>query len=93
MEDKSKTTKEQRTRAGILMFGLRDAGADMFLVNVIQNWHSNPMRKLRGLLALTKAGKTARTGQFDLDVLVVDGQRVSWALLDEWGTRGMKEAK
>lgn len=81
-----KATKEQRTRAGILMLALKQAGADSFLVNVIQNWHSNPMRKLRGLLALTQAGRNARTAQFDIDILIVDGERENWTLLDVWGT-------
>jgi hypothetical protein len=68
------------------MLALKEAGADPFLVNVIQNWHAHPMRKLRGLLALHKAGRSARTGQFDIDTLIVDGAQENWTLLDVWGT-------
>lgn len=85
--DTATGTKEQRTRIGVLMLALRDAGADSFLVNVIQNCHRSPMTKLRGLLNLTRAGHTARTAQFDLDRLLIDGCEASWCVLDEWRTR------
>jgi hypothetical protein len=87
MENNTATTKEQRTRTAILMLALRNAGADSFLVNVIQNWHSKPYNKMQGLLNLTKAGHEARTGQFDVDTLVIDGCTASWCVLDEWKTR------
>lgn len=76
------TTKEQRTRIGILMLALRDAGADSFLVNVIQNWHSKPYVKLRGLLKLTQAGHSARTAHFDIDRLIIDGEESPWSVLE-----------
>jgi len=81
------TTKEQRTRIGILLLALRDAGADSFLVNVIQTGHASPFRKMQGLLKLTKAGHQARTGQFDIDALLIDGERADWSKLDEWARK------
>jgi hypothetical protein len=87
MMNTTQTTKEQRTRVGILMLALRNAGADSFLVNVIQNWHPNPYAKLRGLLNLTKAGHDVRVARFDIDRLVIDGCEASWCVLDEWQQR------
>jgi hypothetical protein len=77
--------KRKRSQLASLMVDLKQAGADSFLVNIIQNWHSQPTRKLRGLLALTRAGKQVRTAQFAIDVLLVDGERENWTLLDVWG--------
>ena len=77
-----KTTKEIRTHRGILLLALRNAGADAFLVNVILCHHPNPMRKLRTLLALVKSGIDVRVGQFDIDILVIDGVRQRWRILD-----------
>ena len=82
----TKSSKQKRIKEAIFFLALRNAQVDSFLVNVIQCHHANPMRKLRGLLALTKAGKSVRTGQFDLDVLIVDGERENWTLLDVWRT-------
>ena len=65
----------------------RLAGAESFLVNVIQNWHASPYRKMQGLLRLTQAGHTARTAQFDIDVLLIDGERADWSKLDEWARK------
>jgi len=81
------TTKEQRTRMGIMMLALHEAGADSFLVNVIQNWHRSPYTKLQGLLNLVKAGHEVRTAQFDIDRLIIDGCEASWCVLDEWKAR------
>ncbi len=83
------TTKEQRTRIAILMLALENAGADSFLVNVIQNWHGTPCRKLQGLLNLLNAGHEARVAQFDIDRLIVDGEEAAWSVLDEWAKGGI----
>ena len=66
---------------------LREAGADSFLVNVIQNWHKTPGSKLMGLLNLVKAGHEVRTAQFAIDRLIIDGFEASWCVLDEWKHR------
>lgn len=76
------TTKEQRTRSGFLLLELSAAGADSFLVNVIQVHHRNPVRKLRGLLRLMLTGNCARVSQFDIDILLVNGERTAWAALE-----------
>lgn len=53
-----------------------------FLANVIRTHHRNPARKLKGLLELLRAGHTARTAQFEIDVLVIDGKRFGWEYLE-----------
>lgn len=53
-----------------------------YLANVILWHHRNPARKLRGLLRLLRAGKSCRVGQFNLDVLLVDGERQDWSILE-----------
>lgn len=57
----------------------RDAG---FVANVIIGHHRNPDAKLRGLLELLRGGHDVRTGQFAIDVLIVDWVRVDWKLLE-----------
>lgn len=61
-------------------------GCDSFLINVIQCHHARSDRKLRGLLKLMEQGKDIRIAQFNLDILLVDGERENWTLLDVWGT-------
>ena len=39
-----------------LIYEIEAAGGDRFVANVIACWHSNPVRKLRGMLRLAKAG-------------------------------------
>jgi len=85
----TQTTQQRRTRLGILLQALRAAGADSFLVNVLL-LHIHPYPKLRGLLALTLAGNEARTGQFDMDVLLVNGERRAWPYLETWTLRDGK---
>ncbi len=58
--------------------GGRDAA---FVGNVILNWHGGCRLKLRGLLALVQAGHRVRTGQYCLDVLVIDGVQKPWTAL------------
>jgi hypothetical protein len=53
-----------------------------FLANVILTSHRNPVAKLRGLVTLLKAGHECRTAQFDLDILVIDGKRYGWEVLE-----------
>jgi hypothetical protein len=53
-----------------------------FLANVILHHHQRPMKKLRGLLKLLRAGKRVQTAQFSLNVLVIDGERAEWSQLE-----------
>ena len=53
-----------------------------FVANVIVNWHGRPFSQLIGLVALLRAGHEVRTGQFALDVLVIDGERADWSALE-----------
>lgn len=53
-----------------------------FVANVILNWHRNPTKKLAGLVRLLEAGKNVRTGQFNIDVLIVDGKLTDWIALE-----------
>jgi hypothetical protein len=58
-------------------------GADAaFVANVILTQHSKPATKLRNVLYLLQSGRSVRTAQFSLDVLLVDGQQVSWDALN-----------
>ena len=54
-----------------------------FVANVISCRHRRPFTKLAGLVALLRAGREVRTAQFNLDVLVIDGERASWADLEK----------
>jgi hypothetical protein len=54
-----------------------------FLANVILCHHSKPTTKLKGLLRLLGDGHVVTTGQFDMDVLWVDGATQPWAVLSE----------
>ena len=58
-----------------------------FLSNVILNWHNNPAKKLKGLVNLLKAGHSVTTGSNHIDVLIIDGYRASWVVLEEWTNR------
>ena len=53
-----------------------------FIANVIVNWHRRPFRKLIGLIALLRAGRTVRIADFDMDSLVIAGERTDWSALD-----------
>lgn len=53
-----------------------------FVANVILNQHSNPGRKMTGLLNLVRNGASVRTGQFAIDTLIIDGQIAQWASLE-----------
>ena len=59
----------------------KDLGAG-FIANVIVNWHRRPFRKLIGLIALLRAGRTVRIAEFDMDLLVIAGERAEWSALD-----------
>ena len=52
------------------------------VANVIVCWHRRPFARLIGLLALLRAGHEVRTAQFDLDTLVIDGERAEWSALE-----------
>ncbi len=53
-----------------------------FIANVIANWHRKPFAKLVGLVALLRAGRTVRIADFDMDSLVIDGERADWSALE-----------
>ena len=58
-----------------------------FLANVILCQHSTPAAKLNGLVNLLSAGHTVSTAQHSIDILLIDGVKASWCVLDEWRTR------
>jgi len=58
-----------------------------FIANVIENWHNNQARKLKGLAHLVAAGHAVRLEEFDIDGLLIDGHKASWCVLEEWATR------
>ena len=53
-----------------------------FVANVILTQHRNPAAKLVGLVKLLKSGHEIRTGQFAIDVLVIDGRQYGWEVLE-----------
>ena len=53
-----------------------------FVANVIYLHHANSHKKLKGLLKLLENGKSVRTANFDIDILVVDGDRTPWQSLE-----------
>lgn len=53
-----------------------------FLANVIWHQHSNPARKLRGLLALIQAGIDVRPAPMSLEFIQVDGTQHLISFLD-----------
>ena len=57
-----------------------------FLANIIKTHHRNPAKKIKGLVMLLKNGHQVRTGQFEIDVLVVDGVRMGWDILESHNT-------
>ncbi len=67
-----------------------DRGAG-FLANVISCHHPHAFTKLCGLVALLREGREVRTAQFSLDVLVIDGERVSWADLEKAAEKAAEE--
>lgn len=53
-----------------------------FVANVIMNHHSNPAKKLAGLVKLLQSGNRARTAQFSLDQLIINDRQVGWETLE-----------
>ena len=53
-----------------------------FLANVVLCHHQRPMKKLKGLAKLLRAGHRVQTAQFSLNVLVIDGERTEWSELE-----------
>jgi hypothetical protein len=53
-----------------------------FVANVILTQHRNRARKLKGVIALLTGGHDVRTGQFDIDGLIVDGKSTPWQFLE-----------
>ena len=56
-----------------------------FVANVVINHHRNAARKLKGLVEILKAGHDVRTAQFGLDILMIDGTRQGWEVLEAPG--------
>lgn len=54
-----------------------------FVANVVYLHHRNPHAKLHGLLSLLENDATVRTANFDIDVLVVNGERMAWDDLEK----------
>jgi hypothetical protein len=72
------------SRAAFLYATATRYGKDAaFLANVIFCQHARPTAKLAGLVALLERGAEPRTGQFAIDVLIVDGERRAWDWLEE----------
>lgn len=66
-----------------IMRTIQQAGQEAAHVgNLILCWHRRPWTKLRGLALLVSRGHAVRTGQFDLDILVIDGERAPWQRLE-----------
>ena len=53
-----------------------------FVANLIVNWHGRPFTKLCGLVALLRKGREVQTAQFSLDILLIDGERAEWSVLE-----------
>lgn len=54
-----------------------------FVAHLITSWHPNPAKKLKGLVTALKAGKGVSIGQHDIDILLIDGKRVPWDMLEK----------
>jgi hypothetical protein len=57
-------------------------GDAAFLATIILTDHSKPARKLSGLVELLKSGHQCRTGQYRKDLLVIDGRKFGWEVLE-----------
>jgi hypothetical protein len=53
-----------------------------FVANVILTQHTKANAKLRGLLQILQAGYEVRTGQFAIDVLIINGKQQGWEVLE-----------
>jgi len=53
-----------------------------FVANVIASHHSKAVRKLQGLAWLLQNGYSVRTGQFAIDVLLINGTQQGWEVLE-----------
>lgn len=53
-----------------------------FVANLIATREPRAAAKLRGLVALLRAGHDVRTAQFDADVLIIDGRKMAWPVLE-----------
>mgnify|MGYP001565074888 CR=1 FL=1 len=56
-----------------------------FLANLILTQHCNAAYKLRGLLILLKGGYECRVGQFNRNILIINGKRFGWEVLESPG--------
>ena len=56
--------------------------AAAFVGNLILTQHSKSVSKLKGLLGLLKKGHEVRTAQFSTDILIIDGKKFGWEVLD-----------
>jgi len=53
-----------------------------FLANIILTRHKNPAKRLKKLVELVSGGKDVRLADFSCDTLLMDGEKVSWNILD-----------
>lgn len=61
----------------------RQGRAISFLTNVIMTQHSNPAKKMKGLVYGIKNGHSFRIADFHIDVLIMDDTKVSWSVLED----------
>jgi len=76
-----KQTTRKPTIASLIA-EIEAAGGDRFVANVIACWHSNPVRKLRGMLRLVKAGRSVALRR-EIDKLYIDGEPAPWSILEQ----------
>ncbi|MGW8177486.1 MAG: hypothetical protein ACWGQW_01650 [bacterium] len=53
-----------------------------FLANIILTRKKNPARRLKKLVDLVNDGKDVKLASFSCDILLMDGEEVSWSILD-----------
>lgn len=64
-------------------FGLDAA----FVANCVLTHHRNPTRKLRGLVALLRQGRSVSIAPYDISQLWIDGRTAPFATLEAAGER------
>src|SRR6266404_6088148 len=69
-----KTVSAKPSKLALLFREINQLGGKdaSFLANVILHYHQRPMKKLKGLAKLLRAGHRVQTAQFSLNVLVID---------------------
>jgi hypothetical protein len=82
--ERRRTMTSKPSKLALLLREINELGGKdaSFLANVILCHHQRPMKKLKGLAKLLRAGRSVRTGQFSINVLVIDGQQATWKDLE-----------